>query len=96
MEIGRLSGDPAQELRHCRMRAQGSRALAVPRQLDIAEIGMDRPVAHRMQRDDDPPAAAPGHRMMPLAAPSERAFAKPTSVDLHPFGTDRLISVLAH
>jgi hypothetical protein len=59
MKIGRLSDNPAQEFRHRGMRAERFLALPTPRQLGVAEIGVDCPVAYGMQRHDRPTARPP-------------------------------------
>jgi hypothetical protein len=76
VEIRGLAGDPAQEPRHRRMRAQ-RRRIAGARQLDIAEARVDRAVADRMKRHHRAAAAALGHRVVPFHAPAERPAAEP-------------------
>lgn len=48
--------------------------------LGIAETGVDRAVANRMQRDGITPSPALGHGVMPLHRSSERSQAQPATL----------------
>jgi len=96
MEIGGFVGDPYEEFRDGWMLAKRRCFGPASRQLDIAEIGMNRAVTDGMERHDRPPAAAFRHRMMPLHAPPQPTRAEPTDSFHSPFRSTGLECVLAH
>jgi hypothetical protein len=73
VEIGRLVGDPAQEAGDRRIGGQFRRIGGQSRQFGIGQIGVDGPVADRMESDRQAAAAALGTGMVPFDAPAERA-----------------------
>lgn len=83
MEVGRLTGNPGDEARDRRMRAQRLRFMVTSRQFGIGQGRVDRAMADRMQRHYGATAPALGHRMMPFHPMPERSFAKPAPLH-HP------------
>ncbi|NNC54012.1 MAG: hypothetical protein HKO08_13320 [Erythrobacter sp.] len=77
MEIGRLPGNPAQELLNRLVFYQRLTVFADPRQLGIGEVGMDRLVADRMDGDREAPLLRLGNRVMVLDPRADGPLAKP-------------------
>ncbi len=75
MEIRRLVGNPAQESRHVFRGGKTIPVVTKPRKFGIGEIGVDRLVADRMDRNRHAALLRLGHGMMPLYAAAERATA---------------------
>ena len=79
VKVPRLVGHPRDEARHglaCEQRLSGT---AGPGQRGVGEMGVDRPVADRMDRHRLAPAFRLRHAMVPLHLVAERPMAEPAA-----------------
>jgi hypothetical protein len=77
VEIRRLAGDPFQETFYRRMRGERAGFRRQAREFGIGEVGMNRPVADRMDSDPVTSASAFGPGMVPLGPSAQRSAAEP-------------------
>ena len=74
VKVGRLAFDPPDKFDQRFIGKQCFPIHSYPRELGIGEIGVDRIVADRMNRDRFTPLLRFGHRMVPLDANSHFPF----------------------
>src|SRR5690606_8605713 len=77
VKVGRLVRDPIEKLRDRLVGAQPLWIIAEPRELGVGEVGMDCPVADRVDGNGGTALLRLGHRMVPLQPLGDRAAAEP-------------------
>ena len=75
MKIGWFVGHPGNEVREGLVREQGGPSVSQARKFGVREVGVDCPVAYRMERHGLASALGFWHGVMLLDAASERAAA---------------------
>lgn len=83
MEVRRFVADPFQEAGKVWVGRERDAAFGVPLEIGVRKIGVERPVADRMDRHGLAPATAFRDRMMPFDPGAERPAAEPAGLRSH-------------